>query len=207
MTYKFTANHSKGLTDEWVTKIEAATNKRMVYMVLRKIFRLETENVLHELDIILQVSDTIITSITDLDVSETWPERVDVVILRNSKTMKLNIPTYILDPIGTSHVVFWAGAVLQDPHTAALYQTRKLPSRIYVSGRSKGSPAAMYNLSATQWITHVNDVKVVTLQDFVLQVSTLPDNKYVRIKTVSFDGVPALVSIKMNFHYWPTSQV
>lgn len=86
------------------------------------------------------------------------------------------VPTYLLDNRGTSHVVHWAGLVIQTPHESALYQTRKLPSRIYVSGRSKGSPSAMSDLGTMQWITHVNGESVQTLQDFVAVVKHLEDN-------------------------------
>ena len=96
---------------------------------------------------------------------------------------------------------------MPEPHRAVLQQSTTLPSRIYVSGRAKGSPAYMYGIVPTQWITGVNGKKVQTLDEFVEAVKDLKDNEYVRIKTMSFDNVPMVLSIKQCKHYWPTPEV
>lgn len=65
----------------------------------------------------------------------------------------------------------------------------------------------MYGIVPTQWITAVNGKAVKTLQDFVEATRGLPDNEYVRVKTISFDLVPCVLSIKLGLHYWPTAEV
>jgi S1-C subfamily serine protease len=94
-----------------------------------------------------------------------------------------------------------------EPHQAALMQSKSLPSRIYVTGRAKGSPAYMYQLTPTNWITHINGNAVATLDDFIAAVKGLPDNEYVRLKVLSFDHIPFVLSIKLNKHYWPATEV
>ncbi|RKO89366.1 hypothetical protein BDK51DRAFT_20293, partial [Blyttiomyces helicus] len=121
--------------------------------------------------------------------------------------LTLRTPTTKLDNESTKRIVVWAGAILQEPHRAVLQQSKHLPSRVYVSARSKGSPSYMYGIVPTQWITAVNGQTIKTLQDFVDAVKGLPDNEYVRVKTISFDLVPCVLSIKVCHHYWPTAEM
>lgn len=90
-----------------------------------------------------------------------------------------------------------------EPHKAVLQQSKTLPSQIYISARSKGSPAYMYGLVPTMWITHINSKQVVTLDDLVAAVKGAEDNTYVRVRCLSFDNVPIMLSVKMVNHYFP----
>lgn len=65
----------------------------------------------------------------------------------------------------------------------------------------------MYQLVPTYWITHINGGAVSNLDDFVAAIKNLPDNEYVRVKVVSFDNVPSVLSVKINNHYWPPLEV
>jgi hypothetical protein len=83
-----------------------------------------------------------------------------------------------------------------------LQQSKTLPSRVYISARSRGSPSYMYGMTPTMWITHVNGKPTPDLDAFLAAVRVCPDNEYVRVRTVSFDMVPMVLSIKQNLHYW-----
>ncbi|KAI8615684.1 trypsin-like cysteine/serine peptidase domain-containing protein [Chytriomyces sp. MP71] len=196
-----------GVTDEWIRKVEEANpHRRQLFIVRRLEAEGKTSKYLKELDLILSIEGKTITRISEADVG-VWPETVEVVVLRGKKEMTVHVPTELLDGEGTSKVVVWAGAVFQEPHRAVLHQSNTLPSRVYVSGRSKGSPSYMYGLGQTQWVTHVNSTKTTTLDAFLKAVSKLPDNEYVRIKTISFDNVPCVLTIKNNLHYFPTYEL
>ncbi|KAJ2748639.1 hypothetical protein IWQ56_007408, partial [Coemansia nantahalensis] len=108
---------------------------------------------------------------------------------------------------GTSKLVFWCGATLQAPHMAARLSTTKAPSRVYCSAIHRGSPADIYELQASFWITHVNGVSTPDLDAFEAAVRDCPDNTYARVKVVSFDLEPSVLSIKTCYHYWPTSSL
>ena len=84
-------------------------------------------------------------------------------------------------------------------------QSQSLPSQVYVSARSKGAPASMYGLNPTQYILSINGHSTLTMDAFFDQIKRLNDGQYVRIKTMSFDGIPCVVSLKMCLHYWPNS--
>jgi hypothetical protein len=86
-------------------------------------------------------------------------------------------------------------------------QSRTLPSMVYITSRANGSPASQYQLPPTAWITAVNGRPTPTLDAFLAAVRGLPDNEYVRVGTVSFDGVPWVVSVKLCYHYWPSAML
>ncbi|KAI8818396.1 trypsin-like cysteine/serine peptidase domain-containing protein [Fimicolochytrium jonesii] len=197
-----------GLSDEWVHRVqEANKERRQLFLIRRTENESATSRVLKDLDVILSVSGKVVTRVQELELSEEWPEEVDMVILRNKTEMSIRVPTTEFDNEGVKRVVFWAGAVLHEPHRACLQQSRSLPSKIYVSSRSKGSPAYMYGITTTHWIVAVNGQSVTTLDDFVDAVRGLKDGEYVRVKCISFDLVPCVLSVKLCLHYWPTSEI
>ncbi|KAJ3170667.1 hypothetical protein HDU88_008569 [Geranomyces variabilis] len=195
-----------GLKEEWVARVEEANKEsRVLFLVRRTECGSATAKVLKELDLILSVSGKVITRVHEFD--DARDDEVEVVILRNKVEMILRVPTVEFDTEDVKRVIFWAGSVLHEPHRATRLQSQQMPSSIYVSARAKGSPAYMYNLMPTQWIVAVNGKPVQTLDDFVQCVRGLPDGSYVRVKVVSFDLVPGVISIKLGLHYWPTCEV
>jgi pro-apoptotic serine protease NMA111 len=128
-------------------------------------------------------------------------------VLRDGKEVVLEVPTDAFSGDGTSRIVVWAGAILQPPHRAVLQQSKVVPSGVYVSARSKGSPSYMYGLAPTNWITHINGTPTPDLDAFLRCVRGLPDGVYVRVKVLSFDMIPSVLSIKNVLHYWPTVEV
>jgi len=127
--------------------------------------------------------------------------------VRNKEIVQLSVPTTEFDGQGTSHIVIWSGAVLHEPHPAVLQQSSKIPSRIYVSGRAKGSPAYQYGMDPTIWIVSVNGQPVQTLSDFLEAVKNVKDAEYVRIKTINFDMVTVVLSVKVCHFYYPTIEL
>lgn len=192
-----------GLSDEWISKVEKANPaKHQLFMIRRTEAACESSKVLKELDLILSVNGKVITRMYEMDV-QYESEEIEMTILRAKKEMVVKVKTSPVSGDGTSRVVFWAGAALHEPHKAVLQQSKTLPSQIYISARSKGSPAYMYGLVPTMWITHINSKQVVTLDDLVAAVKGAEDNTYVRVRCLSFDNVPIMLSVKMVNHYFP----
>ncbi|CAO3579622.1 unnamed protein product [Absidia cylindrospora] len=192
-----------GLSDDWIKKVEEAnTAKHQLFMVIRTEVGTESAKVLDELDLILTINGKVVTRMQETDVQYESDE-LEMTILRQKKEMTVMVKTSMESGDGTNRIVFWAGALLTEPHKAVLQQSKTLPSRIYISARSKGSPAAMASLTPTMWITHINSIKVETLDDLIEAVKNTLDNTYVRVRCVTFDNVPVMLSVKMVYHYFP----
>lgn len=91
---------------------------------------------------------------------------------------------------------------MTEPHRAVRQQSKRLPSKVYVSGRAKGSPAFMYGIGPTMWITHVDGTPTPDLDTFMGVIKKCPDHSYVRVKILTFDRVTMVLSVKQNMHYW-----
>ncbi|ORX89660.1 trypsin-like serine protease [Basidiobolus meristosporus CBS 931.73] len=196
-----------GLTEEWVRKVEEASpHRHQLFMIRQTEAGSRSAEVLKELDIILSVNGKTVTRMYDLDIQYD-AEELEMVILREKVEMTIKVPTSPISGEGTNRVVLWAGAAIQEPHKAVLQQSKTLPSHVYVSARSKGSPAYQYGIVPTMWITHINGVPTPNLTAFLEAVKQYPDNTYIRVKTISFDMIPMVLSVKTNQHYWPTVEL
>ena len=199
-----------GVSDEWIKKVAQANPTRHQLFTVRKVdcaphVGHSDGQKLQEADIILTLNNKLITRVSDFDVMYD-KAYLDALVIRKGQETRLRVPTIATEDLETNRVVIFCGAVLQRPHHAVRQQISKLHSDIYVSARSRGSPAYQYGLAPTNFITHVNAVKTPDLDAFVREVSKIPDNTYFRLRAMTFDNVPWVVSLKMNNHYFPMSE-
>ena len=189
-----------GLDQGWISKIEESSKTRTLFQV-SEAYKVD-HRVLREGDLLLSVDGKVITEFSDLNCQFIRNE-VDMEILREGKVDTLKVHMY--RPEETSHFLYWAGALLQPPPLSVFQQSKNFPSMVYTSGSSPGSPVSQYGLHPTSWITHVNGEPTPDLPTFIDKVKHFRDDgSYVRLRTVSFDQVPLVITIKPNHHYFPT---
>lgn len=194
-----------GVSEEWIKKVAEANPARHQLFIVRKVDCAPVVGPpdgqkLEEGDIILTLNGKLITRVSEFDImyDQEW---LDALVVRQGKEVKLRVPTVPTEDLETARAVIFCGAVLQKPHHAVRQQISKLHSEIYVSARSRGSPAYQYGLAPTNFITHVNGVKTPDLDAFVQEVSKIDDNTYFRLRAMTFDNVPWVVTMKKNDHY------
>jgi len=188
-----------GASEEWIRKVEEDNPERHQLFMVRKV-ECGQSQVLQEGDMILSVNGKVMTRITELDVMYD-KEELDMIIIRGCQEMRMKVPTVPTDDLETDRVVIFCGAVLHRPHHAVRQQISKMHSEIYVSARTRGSPAFQYQLVPTNFIMAVNGIKTPDLDSFLAEVSKIPDNTYFRLRVITFDNVPFVISIKKNEHY------
>ncbi|EPS33130.1 hypothetical protein PDE_08092 [Penicillium oxalicum 114-2] len=199
-----------GVSEEWIQKVTQANPSRHQLFMVRKVdcppatFTSDVDS-FQEADIILTLDGQLITRVSELDVMYE-KESLEALIVRNGQEMRIRVPTVPTEDLETDRAVVFCGAVLQKPHHAVRQQITKLHSEIYVSARSRGSPAYHYGLAPTNFITAVNGVSTPNLDAFVEEVRKIPDNTYFRLRAVTFDNVPWVVTMKKNDHYFPMSE-
>jgi len=121
--------------------------------------------------------------------------------------MNITVPTVETTSLNTSHVVFWCGAILQAPHHGVRQLMEKIPSEVYVTRKNSGGPAHQYGIVTNSFITHVNDKETKDLESFMSAIKDISDNTYIKLRLVSFDNVPVAISVKTNYHYFPTAEL
>jgi pro-apoptotic serine protease NMA111 len=106
--------------------------------------------------VILSCNGNIITRIYDLNFFHDSEKTVNLHILRKGEEMDVTVPTVSGEEGETDRFVLWAGALLHAPHRAVRQQAKTLHSLVYISARSRGSPAYQFGLMNTMYITHLN---------------------------------------------------
>ena len=191
-----------GVADEWIRRVEQEDPERHQLFMVRKV-DFGHSGGLRESDIILTLNGKLITRVDDLDV-QYYSEKLEAVIVRKCEMMTLQVPTVPTGDLETTRCLIFCGAVLHRPHHAVRQQISQLHSEVYVSGRMRGSPAYMYGLAPTNFLTHINGVPTPDLAAFLREAIKIPDNTYFRVKVVTFDNVPWVATMKKNEHYFPT---
>ena len=191
-----------GVSQEWIDRVETEDPERHQLFMVRKVDANHTGGLL-EGDIVLTLNDRLVTRVTDFDVMY-HNETLKATIIRKREQMQLDVATVPTEEFETKRSVIFCGAVLHRPHHAVRQQISKIHSDVYVSGRMPGSPAYMYGLAPTNFVTHVNGVATPDLDAFVAETNKIPDNTYFRLKLMTFDNQPWVVTMKQNMHYFPT---
>ncbi|KAI9847622.1 MAG: hypothetical protein M1837_002196 [Sclerophora amabilis] len=193
-----------GVSEDWIRQVEAENPERHQLFMVRKV-ECGHEQYLQEGDVILSLNGQLITRLSELDVMY-GNDVLDAVIVRRCQEMHMKVPTAPTDDLETDRAVIFCGAIIHAPHHAVRQQISKLHSKVYVSARTRGSPAYQYGLFSTNFITAVNGVDTPDLISFLEQVNKIPDNTYFRLKVVTFSNVPWVVTMKKNDHYFPTME-
>ncbi|KAF3272886.1 hypothetical protein TWF970_009907 [Orbilia oligospora] len=193
-----------GVSEDWIRKVEQDNPQRHQLFIVRKVSCGPVQT-LEEGDLILTLNGKIMTRISDLDVMYDHDE-LDIHVVRNCEELSIKVPTVTTTDIETNRVVVFCGAVLHRPHHAVRQQISHMHSEVYVSARSRGSPAFQYQLVPTNFVLAVNGVSTPDLDSFLKEVSKIPDNTYFRLRVITFDNVPFVITMKKNEHYFPTME-
>ena len=128
-------------------------------------------------------------------------------MLRDGRTLDLELMTRELSGEGTERALLWAGSVLQDPLREVATQGGIEPSGVYNARYWYGSPANRYGLHATRRIVEVNGFPTPDLTTFKAAVAGVPDRGSVRLRTIDLDGVEEVITMRLDLEYWPSSEL
>ncbi|CCF60274.1 hypothetical protein KAFR_0J02100 [Kazachstania africana CBS 2517] len=201
----------RGVPEEWIERMEKASQNRLQFMsVTRVSYTTETVR-LQTGDVILSVNDKLVTEMGQLsgvitsleDMKESPVLRFKVV--RDGKILDLDVKTIVVKETG--RIVIFAGCILQEAHHAVRQAMIDVPKGVYCTFRGESSPAVQYGISTTNFITHVNEVETPDLESFLTAVKQIPNNSYCKMRLMTFDNVPFAISLKTNYHYFPTAEL
>jgi pro-apoptotic serine protease NMA111 len=128
-------------------------------------------------------------------------------VWRGKGELTLTVPTTALTGRDLERVVQWAGATLHAPQRAMSAQRGVVPQGVYVAYYIDGSPATRYRLLAGRRIVEVDGQPTPDLDAFLKMVGGRPDRSSLRLRTLSWNNVPEVITLKLDRHYWPTSEI
>jgi S1-C subfamily serine protease len=197
-----------GLSDAWVRRI-AQTNPsaREVLSVSRLVAGSDAARVLQTGDILLAIDDKPVTQFREVERAVADKDQVIATVWRSDGEKSLQVKTASLSGNDIDRVVEWAGATLQAPHRAISAQRGIPPVGVYVAFFQYGSPASRFGLVPGRRIVEVDGQLTPDLDAFLRQVSGRPDRSSLRIKTLSWNGAPEVITLKLDRRYWPAYEL
>jgi S1-C subfamily serine protease len=197
---------SRGLSEKSARRLEAHDSRRRVLAISRLTAGMPSAEILKPGDLLLAVDGAPITTFEEVERAG-QQEEVQLRLLRDGEELTLPVSTTAVDGRGTDRALFWAGAVLQAPHSAINARGGIEPEGVYVAWFWYGSPANRYGLRASRMIVAVDDRDVTDLDSFLAAVANRPDRSSVRLRTVSFDGRTDVMTLKLDLEFWPTTEL
>ncbi|KAK6860912.1 nuclear serine protease [Apiospora arundinis] len=195
-----------GVPDNWITRL--SPNNKIAPQVLQvsKPFA-DYQCGLLESDVILEVNGQLATDASSLSLANSQ-ERLSFMIFRQGIVEGVEVVTFPAEDLEKTRVISWCGAIIHAPYYAVYQEVRKLPSKVYISSHSLGSPSAFHNLEPTNFIVQVNNTPTPDLSTFMEAIETGTD---FRVKLEAVKGCPkghsSLVGIikhrswRTPFHY------
>jgi S1-C subfamily serine protease len=197
-----------GLTDEWVRRVQKADpTAHQVLAVTRLVGGSDAAGKLQPGDVLLTVEDRIVTRFREVERAVAARATVRVRVWRVDGEHVFDLRTAALTGSDLTRIVQWAGATLQAPHRAISAQRGIAPEGVYVAYFAFGSPATRYGLVPGRRIVAVEGEPTPDLDAFLRVVGGRADRSSVRIKTLSWNGQPDVITLKLDRHYWPTYEL
>ncbi len=197
-----------GLSDAWLRKLEIASpNQRQVLSIVRLVGGSPAVGRLKQGDILLAIDEKVVTKFREVELAVADKPEVSVTVWRDGEEKVVPLSTAALTGADLDRIVMWAGATLQAPHRAMIAQRGIPPEGVYVGYFAYGSPATRYGLFPGRRIVEVDGIPTPNLDEFLKVVSGRPDRSAIRLRTITWNNAPEVITLKLDRHYWPTYEV
>ena len=197
-----------GLSDAWLRKLELASpNQRQVMSIVRLVGGSPAVGRLKQGDILLAINDKVVTRFREVELAVADKPEVNVTVWRDGEEQQVPLPTAALTGLDIDRIVMWAGATLQAPHRAMIAQRGIPPEGVYVGYFAYGSPSTRYGLFPGRRIVEVDGIPTPDLDAFLKVVSGRPDRSAIRLRTITWNNAPEVITLKLDRHYWPTYEL
>ena len=197
-----------GLSDAWIQRLAQHTpTRRQALTVVRLAGGSDAAERLQQGDLLLAIDDAVVTRFREVERAAADKEHVKVTVWRGSSEQTIDVATTELPGTDVNRLIEWGGATLQAPHRAMSVQRGIEPKGVYVAYFAYGSPATRYGLYPGRRITEVDGVSTPDLDTFLKVVTGRPDRSSVRLKTITWNNAPEVITLKLDKHYWPAYEL
>ena len=197
-----------GLSEAWTQRLAQHTpTRRQALTVVRLVGGSAAAERLQQGDLLLAIDGTVVTRFREVEREVADKAHVKVTVWRGQSEQTLDITTTELPGTDVTRLVEWGGATLQAPHRAMSVQRGVEPVGVYVAYFAYGSPATRYGLYPGRRIMEVDGVPTPDLDTFLKTVTGRPNRSSVRLKTITWNNAPEVITLKLDKHYWPAYEL
>jgi S1-C subfamily serine protease len=197
-----------GLPDAWIERLaQHNPTRRQALSIVRMVGGSPASHLLQQGDLLLAIDSHVVTRIREVELAAADKDHVVVTVWRGQGEQALEVPTAELPGMDVDRLVEWGGATLQAPHRAMSVQRGIAPVGVYVGYFAYGSPATRYGLYPGRRIVEVDGTPTPDLDTFLKAVTGRPDRSSVRLKTITWNNAPEVITLKLDQHYWPAYEL
>jgi S1-C subfamily serine protease len=196
-----------GLSEAWLERMERQSpDQGQLLGIARLVAGSPAAAKLQTGDLLLSIDGKPVTRFRDVEYAVQRPH-VHLVVWRNGAEVPVDLETVMLSGRDVDKIVLWAGATLQAPHRALAAQHGIPPEGVFVSYYLFGSPASRAGLSPPRRIVQVDGRPTPDLDAFLAAVAGKQDRAEVLLKTVTWNNVVEVITLKLDKNYWPAYEV
>ena len=159
-------------------------------------------------DLLLTINGRMATRPHEVEQAIAGAERAELLVWRNGEELKLEFDTVELGWEGLQEVLFWAGALIQDPQRGMAAQLAIRPQGVTIQHYTFGSPAHRYLLPIRYLqVTALDGQPVASLGEFAGALQTAGDKSIIRVEGITPTGATKVATVKLDPGYWPSSRL
>lgn len=199
----------RGLPEDWRLKVEEHDReRRQVLMAERTVAGTPAAGQVRPGDLLLTINGRMATRPREVEQAIAGAQRAELLVWRNGEELKLDFDTVELGWRGLQEVLFWAGALIQDPQRGMAAQLAIRPQGVTIQHYTFGSPAHRYLLPIRYLqVTALDGQPVASLGEFAGALQSAGDKPIIRVEGITPTGATKVATVKLDPGYWPSSRL
>ena len=199
----------RGLPEDWRLKVEEHDReRRQVLMAERTVAGTPAADQVRPGDLLLTINGRMATRPREVEQAIAGQPRAELLVWRNGEEVKLDFDTVELGWEGLQEVLFWAGALIQEPQRGMAAQLAIRPQGVTIQHYTYGSPAHRYLLPIRYLqVTALDGQPVASLGEFAGALQRAGNKPIVRVEGITPTGATKVATVKLDPAYWPSSRM
>ena len=199
----------RGLPEDWRLKVEEHdSERRQVLLVSRTVAGTPAAEHARPGDLLLTVNGRMATRPRQVEQAVAGLPQAELLVWRNGEEVRLNFDTVELGWEGLQEVLFWAGALIQEPQRGMAAQLAIKPQGVTIQHYTYGSPAHRYLLPIRfLQITGLDGQPVPSLGEFAGALERAGNKPIIRVEGITPTGATKVATVKLDPGYWPSSRM
>lgn len=197
---------ARGLPEDWRTQLQQHDPEGLRMLTVgRTVAGTPAAGAMRPGDLLLSVNGRLATRPLEVERAVAGRPEAKVLVWRNRQEVELKFDTVEIGWDGLREVLFWAGALLQNPQRGMAAQMGIEPQGVSIQQFTVASPAHRYlhPLRCLQ-ITRVNDMATPNLRAFAEVLRQARGAGSVRVEGITDTGAPVFGTVKLDPEYWPS---
>ena len=198
-----------GLPESWRVRVEEHDReRRQMLSVSRTVAGTPAAAAMRPGDLLLTINGKLATRPQEVERAVAGRPEAEARVWRDGEEVELTFDTVELEWQGLREVLFWAGALLQNPPRGMAAQMAIEPQGVTIQHYTYGSPAHRYLLPIRfLQITSVNGHPTRSLDDFAEMLQLAGDQRIMRVEGIAATGATRIATVKLDPGYWPSSRL